>query len=115
MKSVSIIDVREAIKVELPHGYPTIIRTADRLGVSQRTLQRRLQDAGSSYKQVVDQTRMEIARRLLSGTGRRIKDVAMALGYVEPRSFTRAFERWTGTTPRAYRCGLLRTARGGRK
>lgn len=115
MKSVSIIDVREAIKVELPHGYPTIIRTADRLGVSQRTLQRRLQDAGSSYKQVVDQTRMEIARRLLSGTGRRIKDVATALGYVEPRSFTRAFERWTGTTPRAYRYGLLRTARGGRK
>lgn len=83
-------------------GHPDIHRVADRLGTSVRTLQRRLRSDGVTYADVVQRTRCAEARELLRQDGR-IGDVARQLGYSDPAHFTRAFQRWTGVTPREFR------------
>jgi len=87
----------------LPACYPTIDHTARLLGIPVRTLQRRLREHGQSYSQLVDAVRMEHARRLLREPGAHVNEVAKALGYADPSSFSRAFRRWTGMAPRGYR------------
>ena len=87
----------------LPVCYPTLDHTAGLLGVPVRTLQRRLQQGGISYRQLVEQIRRETARHLLSQQDMRISEVAATLGYATPASFSRAFQRWMGMSPRAYR------------
>ena len=91
------------ITERLPVRYPTIGDTADRLGIPVRTLQRRLEESGLSYSELVAQTRHEIACRLLDEPRAKAAAVARALGYRDPSSFSRAFRRWTGMSPRAYR------------
>lgn len=73
------------------------------LGLSARTLRRRLRARGVSYQLIVDRTRAEIARRELRGTRRSIEELAGELGFSEATSFARAFKRWTGMSPRAFR------------
>ena len=75
------------------------------LGVSERTLQRRLTELGRSFSDVVEDFRHEEAARLLATPGIPLVEVASRLGYAEQTSFTRAFRRWTGTTPGAWRAG----------
>ena len=75
------------------------------LGVSERTLQRRLTELGRSFSDVVEDFRREEAARLLATPGLHLVEVAGRLGYAEQTSFTRAFRRWTGTTPGAWRAG----------
>lgn len=91
------------IKEQLPVRYPTIDNTARRVGMPVRTLQRRLKESGLSYSELVEQTRYELACRLLDMPGAKMAAVARALGYNDPSSFSRAFRRWTGMSPRAYR------------
>lgn len=87
----------------LPTGHPTIEHAAHRLGIPVRTLQRRLQEGGQSYGELVDAMRYRRACRLLDKPGTRVADVARALGYADPSSFSRAFRRWTGMAPRDFR------------
>ena len=87
----------------LPRCYPKVEQTAGLLGVPVRTLQRRLKDHGQSYSELVEAIRSERACRLLEEPQMRVADVAKALGYTDPSSFSRAFRRWTGISPRAYR------------
>jgi AraC-like DNA-binding protein len=94
---------KKLITERLPVCYPTVDYTAHRFGVPVRTLQRRLRDSGLSYSELVEQTRRELACRLLDKPGAKAADVARALGYTDPSSFSRAFRRWTGMSPRAYR------------
>ncbi len=94
---------RKTIARLLPQGYPTVQLTARVLGMNVRMLQRRLAAAGTSHSQIVDEVRFEVACRLLGYPGRSIADIASALGYSDPAHFTRAFTRWAGMTPRAYR------------
>jgi len=91
------------IKERLPVRYPTIDDTAHRVGIPVRTLQRRLKESGLSYSGLVEQTRHELACRLLDMPGAKVAAVARALGYNDASSFSRAFRRWTGMSPRAYR------------
>ena len=77
--------------------------TADLLGLSPRTLQRRLEQEGSSFAQVIERVRMEKAKALIESGEMKMIDVSMALGYENAPSFTRAFRRWTGISPREYR------------
>ncbi len=91
------------IKERLPVRYPTIGDTAHRLGIPVRTMQRRLKESGLSYSRLVEQTRHELACRLLDKPDAKTSAVARALGYNDPSSFSRAFRRWTGMSPRAYR------------
>ena len=91
------------IAEQLPVHYPTIAHTARLLGVPVRTLQRRLQQEGLSYSRLVERIRLELACHLLKGTDGSVADVAKALGYADPASFTRAFRRWINMSPRQYR------------
>lgn len=91
------------IAEQLPVRYPTIARTARLLGVPVRTLQRRLRQDGLSYSELVEKTRLELACRLLDTPDGSVAQVAKALGYADPGSFSRAFRRWTDMSPRAYR------------
>jgi AraC-like DNA-binding protein len=74
-----------------------------RLGTSPRTLQRRLNRAGTSFWALVEQSRFEIAGALLGQTDLKVQEIAARIGYCNPNAFTRAFTRWAGCTPSAYR------------
>ena len=82
---------------------PAVGLVADRLATSVRTLQRRLHASGLTYAGVLKDARCAAARRLLTDRTRPIADVARTLGYSDPAHFTRAFQRWTGVSPSAFR------------
>jgi AraC-like DNA-binding protein len=84
---------------------PPAERAAAELGLSARTLQRRLADEGTSYRALLDEVREQLAEELLSTGGLTVGEVARRLGYVEVSSFSQAFRRWKGVSPRAFRTG----------
>ncbi|GAA0265705.1 AraC family transcriptional regulator [Cryptosporangium japonicum] len=77
----------------------TATQVAAELGVSPRTLHRRLADAGHSFGAIQDGVRRRHADTLLTNTRRSITEIAAELGYHDPREFRRAYKRWTDTTP----------------
>lgn len=83
--------------------YADLGTLAQNLNVSTRTLKRRLQDAGSSYQKLLDEVRLAQAENLLRQPDLAIEAIAATLGFQDPANFTRAFKRWTGQTPRAWR------------
>jgi AraC-like DNA-binding protein len=97
--------LRARLRDALAQGRADAARMAVLLGVSERTLQRRLTELGRSFSDVVEDFRQEEAARLLATPGMPLVEVASRLGYAEQTSFTRAFRRWTGTTPGAWRAG----------
>jgi AraC-like DNA-binding protein len=93
--------VRGAVATELREGEPDIAKVARRLATSARSLQRRLQEEGASFRAMVDATRLELADVYLGEKHLSIADIAYLLGYSEPPAFIRAYKRWTGRTPTA--------------
>jgi AraC-like DNA-binding protein len=91
--------VRAAIRSSLPLGRVSATTVAAQLETSDRTLRRRLRDEGTSYQEVLDEVRAELARRYLAVDRRGIDDVALLLGFSDSSAFTKAFRRWTGRTP----------------
>ncbi|MGW4487490.1 AraC family transcriptional regulator [Amycolatopsis sp. NPDC004368] len=87
---------------------------ARRLTVSPRTLRRRLTEAGTGYRQLLDEVRQALAEEMLDTGALSVEDVALRLGYAEASSFIYAFKRWTGTTPAAYARRSAPRARPGR-
>jgi AraC-like DNA-binding protein len=81
---------------------PTLART---MGMSERTLRRRLAGAGRTYQEVVDRFRETEAERLLAVPGAALTEVALRLGFSDPSAFTRAFRRWKGMPPSAWAAG----------
>ena len=96
--------VRRAIADLLPLGQPALHRVADTMNMNSRTLQRRLAEFGLTYRQLVDEVRLETARRLFENSELGLSIIAYSLGYSDPAHFSRAFVRWTGTTPWKFRC-----------
>jgi AraC-like DNA-binding protein len=82
---------------------PTIGELARTLKLSPRTLKRRLAEDGTTYSELRDGQRRQRARLLLDDRSLSISEVAARLGYTELPNFTRAFRKWTGMTPAAYR------------
>lgn len=82
---------------------PSVSAVAGELAMSIRTLQRRLADEGVRFNDLVDDIRREAAERYLGAGKISMIEVAFLLGFADPNSFYRAFKRWTGTTPMAYR------------
>ena len=76
---------------------------ASELSIHPRTLNRRLQTEGKSFRELVNEARFEVARQLLAGTRMEITDIALALGYADPSGFTHAFQRWSGVAPSEWR------------
>jgi len=100
----SLIDqVRGIITGELRGGDPSLERVADQLSLTPRTLQRKLQDLGTSHNELLDQMRRQLAMRYLREPEMAICEVAYLLGFSESSSFHRAFKRWTGLTPKEFR------------
>ena len=95
--------VRTQITQHLSEGVPKISDIAARLGLSGRTLQRRLADNDLSYQTLVDEARRQLAQRLLTQTDYQLAEVAFLTGFSEQSTFNRAFKRWSGQTPRSFR------------
>jgi AraC-like DNA-binding protein len=96
-------DVEKAVAELLVDGVPSLATIAKRLGLSPRTLQRRLQDEKTTFGDLVDRIRSAAARQHLQGSRLSVSEIAYVLGYSDGRAFARAFERWTGTTPTGFR------------
>ncbi|MBW2313677.1 MAG: AraC family transcriptional regulator [Deltaproteobacteria bacterium] len=91
--------VRTCILSMLPQGSVTADTVAAQFSMSNRTLRRRLRDEATSYQEIFDDVRVELARHYLTKERRGIDDVAFLLGFSDPSAFTKAFRRWTGKTP----------------
>ncbi|MEQ8404463.1 MAG: AraC family transcriptional regulator [Oceanicaulis sp.] len=106
--SAERIDQAVMIKIadNLSEGVPTLEETARALGLGARTLQRRLSEAGRTYQSLVEEARRALALKLVAEDRYPLVQVAFLAGFAEQSSFTRAFRRWSGVTPRAYRSGV---------
>jgi AraC-like DNA-binding protein len=82
---------------------PTLSDVAGRLFLSTRTLRRRLEDAQTSYQEIVGEIRRDLALRYLTQTSLSTEAIAEILGYSDTANFRQAFKRWTGESPRQYR------------
>lgn len=95
--------VKTAIRVSLPNGYPALEQIAHELRVTSASIQRDLAEQGMTYKDAVELTRQSMARMYLEQRQLPLTEIALLLGYSELSAFTRAFTRWTGLSPRAFR------------
>ncbi|MCO7555314.1 AraC family transcriptional regulator GliR [Metapseudomonas otitidis] len=95
--------VKNALRLLLKDGLPRKERVAEKFHMTVRTLQRHLQQAGTSYQQILDELRQELAEHYLLRSDLAIQDIAAYLGFTESRSFHRSFKAWTGQTPGEYR------------
>ena len=91
--------VRQEIARALPGGEVSADGVARSLGLSARTLRRRLSDCGLNYQQLLDGVRCDLARQALSRPGASVGEVAAALGFSDTSAFHKAFRRWTGKRP----------------
>ena len=95
--------VRAALYRAIPADQATAEHVAGTLSMTARTLQRRLQAEGTSFKALVNITRAGLAKTYLRTTDLPLAEISFLLGYAEPSSFNRAFREWTKTTPETYR------------
>src|SRR5262249_4864453 len=84
-------------------GRANIPEVARRLGMSRRTLSRKLRDEGVAFMKILDELRAALARRYLADRELPVSEIAWLLGYQEVSSLTHAFKRWSWTTPRQFR------------
>jgi AraC-like DNA-binding protein len=94
---------RRVLLEELRLGEPTLARLAARMRMSERTLQRHLGQEGTSVQALLDEVRHQLSLRHLAESRESIAEISFLLGFAEVRAFHRAFKRWTGATPAAYR------------
>jgi AraC-like DNA-binding protein len=95
--------VKTTLKRSLAGRRPTLQNVARELGLSVRTLQRRLTEAGLTFQQLVETTRRELAHHYLRQKTVELNEAAFLLGYEDSNSFFRAFQVWEGTTPGEWR------------
>jgi AraC-like DNA-binding protein len=95
--------VEQLLPELLPHGRANVPEVARRLGMSSRTLSRKLRDEGLAFTDILDELRSALARRYLADRELPVSEIAWLLGYQEVSSLTHAFKRWSGTTPRQFR------------
>ena len=97
------VRVRVAIQQKLTGRRPSIDDIAEALHMSSRTLQRRLQDEGSSFQRVLEESRHQLARHYLNNSTLELNEAAYLLGYEDGNSFVRAFRGWEGVPPARWR------------
>jgi AraC-like DNA-binding protein len=107
--------VENAIAPLLPHGKANVDEVARQLAVSPRTLARRLTDEGTSFSEVLEGLRNDLAARHLAEREFGIAQIAWLLGYQETSAFSRAFKRWTGKAPRDIRIARRSVKKGARQ
>ena len=105
--------VKVVLKRCLASGRPEIAGVARDLGTSERTLQRRITDDGTTFRDLLTEARRELCRELLSDEALEMDEVACLLGYQDASSFYRAFREWEGDTPSRWRARNSDVARAG--
>ncbi|MDX1555560.1 MAG: AraC family transcriptional regulator [Xanthomonadales bacterium] len=95
--------VKHLVSANLSEGPVDIDSVASALGLSRRTLQRRLADAGDVFNDLVESVRIAFAKEYIQHSDYSLTDIALMLGYGELSSFSRAFKRWTGKSPQQFR------------
>jgi len=95
--------VHDTIMQQLSSGVPRMEMVARRLGMGERTLQRRLSEEGLSFQKLVEEARRTLAEALLTQSDYALAEVAFLTGFSEQSAFSRAFKRWMDQTPAAYR------------
>jgi len=98
--------LRSVLRNLLVSGRGSMAEVAQLFALHRRTLNRRLHAEGVTFKQLVEEVRFEIAHQLLRDTHMPLANIAALLDYADAASFTRAFRRWSGTTPGAWRHSL---------
>lgn len=101
--------VRAIVAELLPRGDAGIDLAAEALGSSPRTLQRKLKEEGTSFTDLVDEVRCDLAKNHLRNGARPIAEIALLVGFSDQSTFHRAFVRWTGKTPGDFRRGPARS------
>lgn len=96
-------EVRILIEDALPSGIPSVSSVGEHLGMSNRTLTRRLSEDNLSFRDLIQQTQERVAKTLLNNSSRSISEIAFQTGFSEQSAFNRAFKRWTGQSPTDYR------------
>lgn len=89
--------------INTPIKLPNSAEIASKLGISEQTLRRKLHLEGSSYQQIKDNLRLDIANKLLTKRNLTITEISRLLDFSEPRAFSRAYAKWTGESPKDYR------------
>jgi AraC-like DNA-binding protein len=103
----SFVDmVSRALRTLLLQGAASGTEVAQSLAMHRRTLNRRLKEHDTTFQQILDTVRFTVAKELLESSGVSLEEIASALGYGDIVSFIRAFKRWTGLTPGAWRVSL---------
>ncbi len=102
-KNSIIMKVRANIIDKLPAGTPDQESIASSLNLSLRSLQRKLKDEETSYRNLLEDTRRQLAMEYIKESHRTISEITFLLGFTEPSNFTRAFKRWTGHSPAEFR------------
>jgi AraC-like DNA-binding protein len=101
-------DLRQVLRTELLKGPCTSRDIARLFSMHHRTLSRHLAREGITFQQVVDEIRFAIARDLLANTAMALNQISVVLRFSEPSAFTRAFRRWSGQPPSAWRANHAR-------
>jgi AraC-like DNA-binding protein len=105
--------VREALIGQFPNGEPSKQETARRVGMTERTLLRRLRDENTTFQEVLDHLREELAYTYLQREDLSMEQIASLLGFSSNSTFSRAFVRWTGERPSNWREGQRKLAPAG--
>ena len=101
------VQVKSKLIASLSSGHATQDSIAVALNMSTRNLQRRLQQEGTSFKHLLEETRKDLSRQYIKNSNLSLNEITFMLGFSEPASFTRAFKRWTGHSPSEYRLSRL--------
>jgi AraC-like DNA-binding protein len=106
LKHDIIYSVREYVVQRLAKGAASFDDVARQFSMSSKTLERRLSERGTGYRELVDGIRCDLAKHYLADTDVRLQQIAYLLGYSEAAPLVRAFKRWTDSTPMQYRAKL---------
>jgi len=105
--------VRSVLRTALLTGHASADQVAALFSMHSRTLNRRLNAFGTSFQLLVDASSLEIAQQMLENSALEVRQIALALDYADPSAFTRAFRRWSGTTPARWRAATKSTGTHG--
>jgi AraC-like DNA-binding protein len=101
--------VRSILRTAILTGHSNADQVAALLSMHRRTLCRHLGEFGTSFQELVDECSLEMVRQMLESPDMEVAQIATAVGYADASALTRAFRRWTGTTPARWRSGRKRT------
>jgi AraC-like DNA-binding protein len=98
--------IRRGLLEQLPRGPVSMPAIAESQGIAVATLRRRLRDEGTTFESILEEVRRSLATEYLKDPELNLTEIAFLLGYGNVTSFTRAFQRWTGTTPALHRTAM---------